>query len=223
METTASNYKSIKTVSAIENLLSSLQRTVKVPKNQRNSFGNYNYRSCEDIVEAIKPLLPKEALLILNDEIVQIGDRFYVKATASLFYKEKQISATAYARESLTKKGMDESQITGATSSYARKYALNGLFAIDDTKDADTQDNTEKKEAPKVVAKPTDPRKAKIKQLLEDLGHYPKTAKEASDILFELTTNVYVEKSYDDIISKLTILVEEKDAKTEEEINNIGK
>jgi len=207
----------------IENLLSHLQRTVKVPKSQRNSFGNYNYRSCEDIVEAIKTSLPEGALLILNDDIVQIGDRFYVKATASLFYKEKTVSATAYARESLTKKGMDDSQITGATSSYARKYALNGLFAIDDTKDADTQDNAEKKEAPKVVAKPTDPRKAKIKQLLEDLGHYPKTAKEASDILFELTTNVYVEKSYDDIISKLTILVEEKDAKTEEEINNIGK
>lgn len=207
----------------IENLLSHLQRTVKVPKSQRNSFGNYNYRSCEDIVEAIKTSLPEGALLILNDDIVQIGDRFYVKATASLFYKEKTVSATAYARESLTKKGMDDSQITGATSSYARKYALNGLFAIDDTKDADTQDNTEKKEAPKAVAKPTDPRKAKIKQLLEDLGHYPKTAKEASDILFELTTNVYVEKSYDDIISKLTILVEEKDAKTEEDINNLGK
>ena len=207
----------------IENLLSHLQRTVKVPKSQRNSFGNYNYRSCEDIVEAIKPSLPEGALLILNDDIVQIGDRFYVKATASLFYKEKTVSSTAYAREPLTKKGSDESQITGASSSYARKYALNGLFAVDDTKDADTQDNTEKKEAPKAVAKPTDPRKAKIKQLLEDLGHYPKTNKEASDILFELTTNVYVEKSYDDIISKLTILVEEKDAKTEEDINNLGK
>jgi hypothetical protein len=124
-------------------ILNKIQKELKAPKGQRNSFGNYNYRSCEDILEAVKPLLG-EATLIINDEIVMIGDRFYVKATATLKDKEETATATAYARESFEKKGMDASQITGATSSYARKYALNGLFLIDDTKDADTKDNTEK-------------------------------------------------------------------------------
>lgn len=121
-------------------LLNKIQQELKVPKNQRNNFGNYNYRSCEDILEAVKPLL-EDAVLTINDEIVNIGDRYYVKATAILQTNIKSISATAYAREPIIKKGMDEAQITGATSSYARKYALNGLFAIDDTKDADTMDN----------------------------------------------------------------------------------
>ena len=121
--------------------LSKIQKNLKAPKNQRNNFGNYNYRSAEDILEAIKPYLNGDdgITLILSDEIVLIGDRYYVKATATLSDKDgKTASATAYAREPLTKKGMDEAQITGATSSYARKYALNGLFAIDDNKDADT-------------------------------------------------------------------------------------
>jgi len=120
--------------------LNEIQKKLKAPKNQRNSFGNYNYRSCEDILEAVKPLLG-EATLVINDEIVMLGDRFYVKATATLKDKSEEVSVSAYAREALEKKGMDTSQITGATSSYARKYALNGLFLIDDTKDADTMDN----------------------------------------------------------------------------------
>ncbi len=123
------------------NLLNKIQKTLKAPKGNRNSFGNYNYRSAEDIVEAVKPLL-EEGSLILNDEIVLIGDRFYVKATASLYDGMTVSQATAYAREPLEKKGMDTAQITGATSSYARKYALNGLFCIDDTRDADTMDNS---------------------------------------------------------------------------------
>lgn len=125
--------------------LAKIQRELKAPKNQFNSFSNFKYRSCEDIMEAVKPLLG-ELILTVSDEIVQIGDRYYVKATASLSNGISDILNSAYAREPLTKKGMDESQITGATSSYARKYALNGLFAIDDTKDADTQDN---RQAPK--------------------------------------------------------------------------
>ena len=120
--------------------LISIQTELKAPKNQRNSFGNYNYRSCEDVLEALKPLLAKhECLLNISDTIEYIGERFYVKATATVTNaKGLQVSSTAYAREEETKKGMDGSQITGSSSSYARKYALNGLFLIDDTKDADT-------------------------------------------------------------------------------------
>lgn len=120
--------------------LAEIQKTLKAPKSQRNNFGNYDYRSCEDILEAVKPLLGDLSLLI-NDEVVQVGDRYYVKATASLTDGEDFVANQAFAREEETKKGMDGSQITGAASSYARKYALNGLFAIDDTKDADTKDN----------------------------------------------------------------------------------
>jgi|ERR1035437_10079368 hypothetical protein len=119
--------------------LSKIQKELKAPKGQRNSFGNYNYRSCEDILEAVKPLL-ENCILTISDEVVVLGDRYYVKATAKLQSEEQVIENTAYARESLEKKGMDSSQITGATSSYARKYALNGLFAIDDTKDMDTDE-----------------------------------------------------------------------------------
>lgn len=118
-----------------------IQQRLKAPKNQRNSFGNYNYRSCEDILEAVKPLLEQEdATLTLSDELVQVGDRYYVKATARFMHGESTIETTAFAREAETKKGMDDSQITGTASSYSRKYALNGLFLIDDTKDADTDE-----------------------------------------------------------------------------------
>lgn len=122
-----------------------IQHRLKAPKGQYNSFGKYNYRSCEDILEGVKPLLKEHNLaLLIDDEIVQIGERYYVKATAKITDGREIVSATAYAREPDTKKGMDESQITGATSSYARKYALNALLCIDDTKDADTMDNSKK-------------------------------------------------------------------------------
>lgn len=118
--------------------LSEIQSTLNAPKNLHNKFGGYNYRSCESILEALKPLLKQHnASLILNDDMVEVGGRIYVKATVTLTAKDQSWQSTAFARESETKKGMDESQITGAASSYARKYALNGLFAIDDTKDAD--------------------------------------------------------------------------------------
>lgn len=121
--------------------LKKIQQKLKAPKNQRNSFGGYNYRSCEDILEAAKPLLDQEnAMLLLSDELVQIGERYYVKATAKFIEGDNTIETTAYAREAEVKKGMDDSQITGTASSYARKYALNGLFLIDDTKDADTDE-----------------------------------------------------------------------------------
>lgn len=126
-----------------------IQQKLKAPKNQKNTFGGYKYRSCEDILEAVKPLL-KEATLTITDKIVCIGNRFYVKATATFKSKEEEVSVDSYAREAETKKGMDDSQITGAASSYARKYALNGLFLIDDTKDADSTNNHGKGEKPAV-------------------------------------------------------------------------
>lgn len=118
-----------------------IQKKLKAPKNQKNTFGNYNYRSCEDILEAVKPLLG-DAVLTISDEMVQLGDRYYVKATVELICDKEKTTVSAYAREAEIKKGMDAAQITGAASSYARKYALNGLFLIDDTKDADSQDNS---------------------------------------------------------------------------------
>lgn len=120
--------------------LNKIQRELKAPKGQKNTFGNYNYRSCEDILEAVKPLLGT-AILTINDEVVLIGDRYYIKATATIKQGEESFSISAFAREPEGRKGMDEAQVTGATSSYARKYALNGLFAIDDTKDSDATNN----------------------------------------------------------------------------------
>ncbi|HFL3559226.1 TPA: ERF family protein [Clostridioides difficile] len=131
--------------------LVNIQSTLKAPKSQFNSFGKYNYRSCEDILEGLKPILKEEkALVILDDKVVQIGTRFYVEATATLIDAEtgEKVSAKALAREDETKKGMDLAQVTGSVSSYARKYALNGLFCIDDTKDSDAT-NTHGKEQKK--------------------------------------------------------------------------
>lgn len=121
--------------------LQSIQQSLVAPKGQYNSFGKYSYRSAEDILEALKPILKEhDAVLILQDGIVQIGDRYYVEATATLYAVGETIGTTAYAREDDSKKGMDGSQVTGAASSYARKYALNGLFMIDDNKDPDTDE-----------------------------------------------------------------------------------
>lgn len=132
--------------------LVTIQRELKAPKKQVNKFGNYKYRSCEDILEAAKPLVTREnCALVIADDIIQIGDRYYVKATATITDNEdnSSISVSAFAREPEDKKGSDASQVTGAASSYARKYCLNGLFLIDDTKDADVT-NTKKTVAPKV-------------------------------------------------------------------------
>lgn len=141
-----------------------IQSQLKAPKGQRNNFGNYNYRSCEDILEVLKPILQEnKAALILSDEIINIQQRFYVRATATLVDTENEIhviQVSALAREAENKKGMDESQITGAASSYARKYALNGLFAIDDTEDSDATNKGEQSEK-----KP-----AQVNQVKKDAG-----------------------------------------------------
>jgi hypothetical protein len=140
--------------------LQAVQSELKAPKGQTNKFGNYRYRSAEDILESLKPLLKKNGLaLILTDEMVEIGNRIYVKASAAVIDPMgAQLSVNGYAREAEVKKGMDDSQITGSASSYARKYALNGLFAIDDTKDADATNTHGKGEARK-------PQKEKVNAL----------------------------------------------------------
>lgn len=132
-----------------------VQSELKAPKGQFNSFGNFKYRSCEDILEAVKPLLAQyELVLKIEDEILLIGDRYYIKATAMVTDGVQSLTTSAFAREPKDKKGMDDAQITGATSSYARKYALNGLFAIDDAKDADSENNSVvEQEATKYITK----------------------------------------------------------------------
>ena len=123
--------------------LATIQSELKAPKNQYNSFGRYSYRSAESILEAVKPLLKKhKVMMTLDDEIINIGERYYIKAMATLYdlNDDSHLTVSALARESAAKKGMDDSQITGATSSYARKYCLNGLFLLDDSKDTDTDE-----------------------------------------------------------------------------------
>lgn len=132
--------------------LQQIQTELKAPKGQFNKFGNYAYRSCEDILEALKPLLAKhKSTVTISDEMVEVGGRVYVKATATFTDSEtgESVQTTGYAREAMDKKGMDDSQITGSTSSYARKYTLNGMFCIDDTKDADATNTHGKGDTPK--------------------------------------------------------------------------
>ncbi len=136
----------------MSDLLHTIQQTLVAKKSKYNSFGKYNYRSCEDIVEGIKEVLPEGASLIMSDEVVMLGERFYIKATVSLHHDNKIASAVGYAREALEQKGMSEGQITGSASSYARKYALCGLFAIDDGIDDDSEKG--KDSAPKPAKAP---------------------------------------------------------------------
>lgn len=166
--------------SAIVESMASIQSSLKAPKGQTNKFGGYKYRSCEDILEAVKPHLSSHGLILtITDEIVDVGGRVYVKATAVVHNKEGQaVQTSGFAREEENKKGMDTSQITGSASSYARKYALNGLFCIDDTKDSDaTNDHgrTASKPAPKKAA----PSKSKglSEQELEQLESYIRNSK----------------------------------------------
>lgn len=148
----------------IDERLIHIQGELKAPKSQENKFGGYKYRSCEDILEAVKPLLKKEKVtLTISDDIIEVGGRVYVKATATLSDGEDTILTSAFAREAEAKKGMDDSQITGSASSYARKYALNGLFAIDDTKDADA---TNTHERGKTEAQALDNRPATAAQIM---------------------------------------------------------
>ena len=148
-----------------------IQTKLKTPKGQYNNFGNFNYRSAEDILEAVKPLNAEQGLLLtITDEIKEVGGRIYVVATATVSDGTDELKVSAFAREPENKKGMDESQITGATSSYARKYALNGLYAIDDNKDADTDEHKQQQEnAPKQQQKQQQPTKEPTEKELHEI------------------------------------------------------
>lgn len=204
--------------SNIYNQLRKVQQELKVPKGQMNSFGGYKYRSCEDILEAVKPLLDKYELTILvGDEVVNIGDRYYVKAQAAVADGTTMIEAYGFAREDETKKGMDGAQITGAASSYARKYALNGLFAIDDTKDADSDEHTAERQqsAPKAPARPvvgtaktedaTPAQRAQIKAFLTSKGLYTPEAmvKHLEDNFGIIPGSIMTKADADDILMEL--------------------
>lgn len=164
--------------------LNTIQTSLAAPKGQRNNFGNYNYRSCEDILAAAKPLLKEqECTLTIADDILLVGDRFYIKATATITNKEGlSVCTTAFAREEAAKKGMDASQVTGAASSYARKYALCGLFAIDGEKDADAtnthgKDNADELTPHEVIENIVKPALAQVNtkdELKKLYDYYPK-------------------------------------------------
>lgn len=159
---------------SLKEKLLTIQAELKAPKGQYNSYGGYKYRSCEDILEAVKPLLKaNKCVLTISDEIANIGVRYYIRAAATITDAEGDESYTnvAYAREEETKKGMDGSQITGTASSYARKYALNGLFCIDDTKDADTDEHAKQTGAePKQEKKATEKQIELIRKIAEEQG-----------------------------------------------------
>lgn len=151
---------------SLKEKLLNIQAELKAPKGQMNNYGGYKYRSCEDILEAVKPLLKaNKCVLTISDEIANIGERYYIRAAATITDAEGDESYTnvAYAREEETKKGMDGAQITGTASSYARKYALNGLFLIDDTKDADTDEHAKQTGAEKKTS--SEDKKASAKQI----------------------------------------------------------
>lgn len=171
-----------------------IQSELKAPKNQRNNFGKYNYRNCEDILNALKPHLMKyKCVVLLTDDLVLIGDRFYIKATATLVDTESDntISVNAYAREEETKKGMDSSQITGSASSYARKYALNGLFAIDDTKDSDFTNNGKEPPQPQYQPPKQEPPQLPIQQVKFEINQVArKKGVKSSEILSEVQQKV---------------------------------
>jgi len=194
--------------------LAKIQRELKAPKGQTNNFGNYKYRSCEDILEALKPHL-NGYTLVITDDIAVVGERFYIKATATISDGKESISATGIAREALAKKGMDDSQITGSTSSYARKYALNGLFCIDDNKDSDST-NTYGKDSAQTATSQSKPEYTKVDKPKDKADDIIKAKNSIHDLLKNHTAEqkknllkkaTYWEKmdSWCDDINNLTI------------------
>ena len=197
------------------NKLQLIQKELKAPKNQNNKFGNYNYRSAEDILEAVKPLLTKhECTMYISDTIEEIGGRVYVKATVTFkppvsnTEDSAQIVVTAYAREEETKKGMDGSQITGASSSYARKYALNGLFLIDDTKDSDVTNTHGKEEK-----QPDKEVKPDLKERLKTLETNIKKCKTRPDIakIWGENKDLHANTDFNELIKNAGELLKQND------------
>jgi len=214
-------------------ILNKIQKELKAPKGQWNKFSEFWYRNSEDILESVKPLLG-DAILTISDEIVQVGDRYYVKATVTLKDGNDSISVSAYAREALTKAKFDEAQITGAASSYARKYALNGLFCIDDTKDADSDKPQDTKEPTKtahsakhsvkneptvIVSTAEQEQKDEIVRLLKlDISFQGKTKEDYQAQVLSKTGYALTPENYADII---LVLEGKKQHKSTQEINEI--
>lgn len=184
-----------KETKSVYDSLHRIQKSLKAPKGQYNSFGKYHYRSCEDILEGLKAVLETGETVTITDKIVMIGNRFYVEATASFCYGGQCVSSTGYAREPESRKGMDESQVTGSTSSYARKYALNALFLIDDTKDADaTNDHGKKEEKQEPKAQTKEEKKA------EAIKTYGQETIETYELIAEAINSSKDEKQVDMIL-----------------------
>lgn len=187
--------------------LMTVQTKLRAPKGQYNNFGKYSYRSCEDILEALKPLLAEVGAIVnVTDEIKLIGDRYYVEATASFIDTEtgERMIAKASAREAETKKGMDDSQVTGSVSSYARKYALNGLFAIDDNKDADSTNTHGKEIKPNMT--PTGITEAQLKRLFaigNKAGVKKDVLEETIKKIFNCEAKDMTKEQYDNICERL--------------------
>ena len=191
--------------------LLNIQNELKAPKSQFNAFGKYKYRNAEDILESVKPLCFKyKATLTLSDEIVLIGERYYVKATATLTDNEKpelKIWITAYAREEESKKGMDGSQVTGASSSYARKYALNGLFNIDDTKDSDSTNTHGKDGKETTTQEVTNEEILKLFALAEQAGYSKDTVFKQAKEKYKKEVENLKKAEYNQLITGYTKLV----------------
>mgnify|MGYP003117521713 CR=1 FL=1 len=194
--------------------VSRIQGALKAPKGQTNNFGKYKYRSAEDILEAVKPLTTEHGLILtLSDEIVEVSGRIYVKATARLTDGEAELKTTAFAREEETKKGMDGSQVTGASSSYARKYALNGLFCIDDTKDSDST-NTHGHTSPGRVNAP-----AVSKEKLASAKKQIDTGKKLVSLYDQCWK--HIDQSKNKVAAVKAVLKKHRDNLTEEQVRKI--
>ncbi len=197
--------------------LLNIQNELKAPKSQYNAFGKYKYRNAEDILESVKPLCFKyKATLTLSDEIVLIGERYYVKATATLTDNEKpelKIWTTAYAREEESKKGMDGSQVTGASSSYARKYALNGLFNIDDTKDSDSTNTHGKDDKETTTQEVTNEELLKLFALAEQAGYSKDTVFKQAKEKYKKEVENLKKAEYNQLFTGYTKLVKMNEKK----------
>ena len=193
-----------------------VQNKLKAPKNQFNKFGNYAYRNCEDILEALKPILAEvKAVVNMSDEVVLVGERYYIKATVKFIDAEtgEFVEASAMAREEENKKGMDSSQLTGSTSSYARKYALNGLFAIDDTKDSDTTNTHGKEDSKSNVITLTDKQLNRMYAIAKVGGYDKVKVDRLINQKYSKKANEMTKEEYDNVVEGLQKIA---DVKTKE-------
>lgn len=190
-----------------------VQNKLKAPKSQFNKFGNYAYRNCEDILEALKPILAEvKAVVNISDEVVLVGERYYIKATVKFIDAEtgEMVEASAMAREEESKKGMDSSQLTGSTSSYARKYALNGLFAIDDTKDSDTTNTHGKEDSKSNVITLTDKQLNRMYAIAKVGGYDKVKVDRLINQKYSKNANEMTKAEYDNVVEGLQKIADAK-------------